>query len=223
VYLNAGAASFNGKQEIKAWTARGFKFVYTSGIPVTEINYTSYVSQMKSHGVKYVQYVGAYQEAVLLAKAMNSQGFKAQLVFDPEVYDPGFVQSGGSAVNGAHVWINSAVFEEANSNPEMKLYEQWLNITSPGKAPNYFGLFAWAAGELFATEAIKLGAKLTRASMISSLKGVDNFTGNGLFGPQHVGPRMTGGCYGFITLQNGQWVREGPKPFSCKGLVHVGT
>jgi len=223
VYLNAGAASFNGQQEIKAWTARGFKFVYTSGIPVTEINYTSYVSQMQSKGVKYVQYVGAYQEAVLLAKAMASQGFKAQLVFDPEVYDPGFVQSGGSAVNGAHVWINSAVFEEAGSNPEMQLYERWLNITSPGKSPNYFGLFAWAAGELFATEAIKLGAKLTRASMITALKGVDNFTGNGLFGPQHVGPRMTGGCYGFITLQSGKWVREGPKPYSCKGLVHVGT
>jgi ABC-type branched-subunit amino acid transport system substrate-binding protein len=223
VYLDAGAASFNGKQEIKSWTARGFKFVYTSGIPVTEVNYTSFVAAMQAKGVKYVQYVGAYQEAVLLAKAMQQQGFKAKLVFDPEVYDPGFIQSGGSAVNGAHVWINSALFEESANNPEMQLYEQWLRTTSPGKNPNYFGLFAWAAGELFATEAIKLGGKLTRASLINSLKTVDNYTGNGLFGPQHVGPRMTGGCYQFITLENGKWVREGPSTYKCEGLVHVGT
>lgn len=222
VYLDAGAASFNGKQEIKAWSARGFKFVYTSGIPVTEINYTSYVSAMQAKGVKYVQYVGAYQEAVLLAKAMKAQGFSAKLVFDPEVYDPGFIASGGSAVDGAHVWINSALFEEQASNPEMQLYLKWLNITSPGKSPNYFGIFAWAAGELFATEAMKLGGQLTRPSMISALKTVDNYTGNGLFGPQHVGQRMTGGCYGFITLHSGKWLREGPKPYSCKGLVHVG-
>ena len=223
VYLDAGAASFNGQQEIKSWTANGFKFVYTSGIPVTEINYTSYVAAMQAKGVKYVQYVGAYQEAVLLAKAMQSQGFTAKLVFDPEVYDPGFVQSGGSAVNGAHVWINSATFEQASTNPEMQLYEKWLNITSPGKAPNYFGLFAWAAGELFATKALELGGQLTRASLITALKSVDNYTGNGLFGPQHVGARMTGGCYGFITLENGKWVREGPQPYSCQGLTHVGT
>jgi ABC-type branched-subunit amino acid transport system substrate-binding protein len=178
---------------------------------------------MQAKGVKYVQYVGAYQEAVTLAKAMQQQNFKAQLVFDPEVYDPGFVSSGGTAVNGSHVWINSAIFEEASSNPEMQLYEKWLGITSPGKAPNYFGLFAWAAGELFADEALALGGKLSRATLISALRNVNNYTGNGLFGPQHVGPRMTGGCYGFITLVNGKWTREGPKPFLCEGLTHVGT
>jgi hypothetical protein len=223
VYLDAGAASFNAQQEIKSWTARGFKFVYTSGIPVTEFNYTSYVSAMQAKGVKYVQYVGAYQEAVTLAKAMQQQGFKAQLVFDPEVYDPGFISSGGSAVNGAHVWINSAIFEEAASNPEMQLYEKWLGITSPGAQPNYFGLFSWAAGELFAEKALELGGKLTRASLIASLRTVKDYTGNGLFGPQNVGAKMTGGCYGFITLENGKWVRQGPKPFLCEGLVHVGT
>ena len=126
-------------------------------------------------------------------------------------------------MDGAHVWINSATFEQANNNPEMQLYEKWLNITSPGKAPNYFGLFAWAAGELFATKALELGGQLTRASLINSFKSVDNFTGNGLFGPQHVGAKMTGGCYGFITLENGKWVREGPQPYSCLGLTHVGT
>ena len=70
---------------------------------------------------------------------------------------------------------------------------------------------------------IKLGGKLTRQSLLNALKGVDNYTGNGLFGPQHVGAKMTGGCYGFITLKNGKWVREGPQPYSCQGTTHVGT
>ena len=221
LYLDAGASSLNAQREIAAWKQRGFNFVYTAGIAVTTLNYTTYVSNMQSKGVKYVQFVGAYQYAVRLAQAMQQQQMKATFVLDPVAYDPGYITSGGSAVEGTHIWINSRLFEEASSIPEMQNYITWLNRVVPGAKPNYFGMFAWSAGRLFTQKAIELGGKLTRQSLLQALSTVDNWTGLGMFGPQHVGKRLTGSCYGFIVLRGGKWVREGPAPFSCGTLVKV--
>jgi ABC-type branched-subunit amino acid transport system substrate-binding protein len=222
LYLNAGASSVNAKNEIKGWESRGFKFLYTAGIDVTAFNYTTYVSKMQSLGVKYVQFVGAYQYAVRLAQAIAQQKtFKPIFVLDPVGYDPGYVKSGGSAVEGTKIWINSRTFEEQGSIPEMQTYISWLKRVAPGANPNYFGMFAWSAGKLFTQKAIELGGKLTRPSLLAALAKVDNWTGNGMFGPQHVGQRVTGSCYGFITLSHGTWVREGPRPFSCGATTRV--
>jgi ABC-type branched-subunit amino acid transport system substrate-binding protein len=223
IYLDAGASSLNADSEIKAWTSRGFDFIYKAGVPVTEFNYTQYASNMKAKGVKYVQYVGAYQEAISLAKAMAQQDFHPKFIMDPVAYDPGFVSSGGSAVEGTHVWINSALFEESNSNPELQNYLSWLKRVAGNASPTYFGIYAWGAGKLFTDTALKLGGKLTRQSLLDALKGVDNYTGNGLFGPQHVGAKKTGSCYQFITLKSGKWVREGPSKLTCGSTVATGV
>jgi ABC-type branched-subunit amino acid transport system substrate-binding protein len=222
LYLNAGASSINAKSEMKGWEHEGYDFVYSAGIPVTEFNYTSYVSAMQSKGVKYVQYVGAYQNAVRLKQAMAQQGFNPLFVMDPTAYDQGYVSSGGSAVEGTHVFIGSETFEDSNKIPEMKLYLQWLQRVAPGAKPSFFGLFAWSAGRLFTDTALKLGGKLTRASLLAALAGIDNYTGYGMLSPQHVGKKITGGCYGFIVLKGGKWVREGPTPFACGPVVDTG-
>jgi ABC-type branched-subunit amino acid transport system substrate-binding protein len=222
VYLNAGASSINAKSEMKGWEHEGYDFVYSAGIPVTEFNYTSYVSAMQSKGVKYVQYVGAYQNAVRLKQAMAQQGFNPLFVMDPTGYDQGYISSGGSAVEGTHVFIGSETFEDSNKIPEMKLYLQWLQRVAPGAKPSFFGLFAWSAGRLFTDTALKLGGKLTRASLLAALAKIDNYTGYGMLSPQHVGKKITGGCYGFIVLKGGKWVREGPAPFACGPVVDTG-
>jgi ABC-type branched-subunit amino acid transport system substrate-binding protein len=221
-YLNAGASSLNAKNEIKGWQARGFNFhddIFA--IDVTAFNYTTYVSKMKADGVKYVQFVGAYQYAVKLAQAMSQQSFKPVFVLDPVAYDPGYVKSGGSAVDGTKIWINSRLFEESSSIPEMQTYITWLKRVAPSAQPNYFGIYAWSAGRLFTQKALELGGQLNRASMIAALKKVDGWTGIGMFGPQHVAAKITAGCYGFIQLKGGKWVREGPAPFSCGGVTKV--
>jgi ABC-type branched-subunit amino acid transport system substrate-binding protein len=222
LWLAAGAAQVNGQNEMKGFGQAGMKFVYSAGIDVTAFNYQTYVSAMKSAGVKWVEFVGAIQYAVRLAQAMQQQNFHPVFVLDPEFYDPNFVQSGGAAVEGVHIWANQLPFEQASQSPEMQTYEQWLQITNPGAKPNYFGLFAWAAGRLFVQQALALGGNLSRTSLVNSLRSVDNYTGNGLFGPQHVGQKITASCYGFITLKNGVWVRENSGGnFLCDSVVKV--
>jgi ABC-type branched-subunit amino acid transport system substrate-binding protein len=222
LYINAGAAAQNASTQIKAMTQRGMKFVYTSGIDVAEFNYGPFVQNMKDKGVQWVQFLGAYQQAAKLAQAMQAASFKPQVYnLDPTAYAPGFVQQAGSAGNGAFVFINFTPFEEASSNKELQLYEQWLQQVAPGATPSFFGLFSWSATRLFVEQATQLGGNLSRATLVSRLKQVDNWTGNGIHSPQHVGTKQVGDCWRFIRLSNGKWGSVGGSKYICDGVTKV--
>ncbi len=220
VWINAGVGPLNAQNQARAMERRGMRFVYKRGIDVSEFNYRPYVQAMQDAGVEYVQFLGAYQQAERLAKAMQEQGFKPMnFVLDPTGYDPRYVQSGGAAVEGTRIFINLAMFEEARSNPEMALYQQWLQQVKPGATPTFFGVFSWSAARLFVEQSIALGGRLTRQTLVDSVKRVDNWTSNGIHSPQHVGSKETGDCWRWIRLEKGRWVPEGPTKFTCAGVT----
>lgn len=219
VWINAGVGPLNANNQANAMERRGMKFVYRQGIDVSEFNYGPYVQQMKEKGVKYVQFLGAYQQAVRLAQAMQQQGFKPDaFVLDPTGYDPRYVESGGDAVEGTKIFINIAMFEEVNSNKEMQLYQAWLQQVKPGATPTFFGLFSWSAARLFVEQSLALGGRLSRESLVQAVRKVDNWTSNGLHSPQHVGSKETGDCWRWIVLKGGKWVPEGPTKYTCSGV-----
>jgi ABC-type branched-subunit amino acid transport system substrate-binding protein len=220
LWINAGVGPLNAQNQARAMERRGMHFIYKQSIDVSEFNYAPYVQQMKSKGVRYVQFLGAYQQAVRLAQAMQQQGFKPDaFVLDPTGYNPDYVKSGGSAVEGTKIFINIAMVEEARSNKEMALYEQWLQQVKPGATPTFFGVFSWSAARLFVQQAIALGGRLSRQTLVDSVRKVDHWTGNGIHSPQHVGPKQTGDCWRWIRLQHGRWVPEGPSTYSCDGVT----
>ena len=219
VWINAGVGPLNANNQANAMERRGMKFVYRQGIDVSEFNYAPYVQQMKDQGVRYVQFLGAYQQAVRLAQAMQQQGFEPDaFVLDPTGYDPRYVESGGDAVEGTKIFINIAMFEEVDSNKEMQLYQGWLQQVKPGATPTFFGLFSWSAARLFVEQSLALGGRLSRESLVQSVTKVDNWTSNDLHSPQHVGSKETGDCWRWIRLEKGRWVPEGPTKFSCNGV-----
>jgi ABC-type branched-subunit amino acid transport system substrate-binding protein len=226
LYLNAGSSQANAVNEIAAWKKRGFKFVYTQGIDVFDSDYTPYALQLKKKNVQYVQFIGNFSSAAKLAQAMHYQNFKPEVyLLDPAGYDFKYQGFGQSAVEGTRVYINSALFEEGSSNEEMRRYMGWLKKVAPGAYPTYFGLFAWASARLFTEQALALGGKLDRKSLITALQGVNDWTGHGLFAPQNVGGRKTGGCSAIIQLKNGKWVREEPQAkgqFMCGPTIDSG-
>jgi ABC-type branched-subunit amino acid transport system substrate-binding protein len=219
LWINAGVGPLNANNQANAMERRGMRFVYRQGIDVSEFNYAPYVQQMKDKGVRYVQFLGAYQQAVRLAQAMQQQGFKPDaFVLDPTGYDPRYVESGGSAVEGTKIFINIAMFEEAGSNKEMQLYQAWLQQVKPGATPTFFGVFSWSAARLFVEQSLALGGRLNRESLVQAVRKVDNWTSNGLHSPQHVGSKETGDCWRWIKLQKGKWVPEGPTKYTCNGV-----
>jgi len=181
LYINAGAAAVNAQADVKTYEqyGHGWKFVYTQPVDISTFNYAPFVQKMKQNGVRFVQWLGAYQEAVRLAQAMQQQGFKPDIfLLDPTGYSSDYVQSGGSAVDGTVVYLDSALFQDAGSNQEMATYITWLHRVAGSDAqPSYFGIYAWSAMLLFAQTAEKIGPDLTRAKLLAALKQVDNWTG----------------------------------------------
>ena len=215
VYLNAGAAVPNALAYRRTMESVGYHFVYQQAINVTEFNYAPYVEQMKSLGVTLVQFEGSYQFAVRLKQAMAAQGIDPVFVMDSVAYDPVFVQAGGASLDGMYSYVDTDLFEEASRSPELQLYLTWLHRVAPDATPSFFGMFAWGSMALFATLALELGGRLSRASLLQAIRNVHGYTDNGLFVPQDVGGKASPACQSVVQLTNGSWTRRSPYPYSC--------
>lgn len=224
VYLNAQAPRQNYQAFSTAFEKAGFNYIYEQGIDVSEYNYAPYVVEMKQQGVEFVQWLGDAQHGARLAKAMAEQNFEPEaFVMDTTAYTDEFVNQAGSAADGLVVYTDAALLEEMGSNPEMQRYSKWLAQVAPDAEPTYFGLFAWGAARLFVREAADVGPELTRQALVEEIKGVHEYTGNGLFSPQNVGGKHTAKCQSFIQLQGGEWSRITPdEGYHCGGLIQTG-
>jgi ABC-type branched-subunit amino acid transport system substrate-binding protein len=222
VYLNAGAAIVQEKSFTTALASLGYQFKDEIAIDVTSVpNYNGYATQLKSDGITYVEYTGAYQYAQKLKEAMDQQDYHPVFVLDPVAYDAGYVAA-GDAVDGTYSFVPGPLFEEANRNPELRTYIEWLQRTSGG-VPTFFGVYAWCAAALFAQLAVELGGKLTRDSLLTAVRGVHNYTNNGMVPPQDPGGKHTTRCASVVQLVDGRWVRKTPYPYTCAPTVDSGV
>lgn len=210
LYLNAGAAAENARTQMAVGRKRGMNWVYTAAIDVAAFNYGPYVQQMKSKGVQFVQFLGAYQQSARLAQAMQAGGFKpAVLMYDPSIYEPGFIKQGGSATDGAKFFVNFTPLYE--HQPELDLYKKWLQQVAPGAQPTFFGLFAWSATKLFVEKSIQLGGRLNRASLVSAVHGTNGWTGGGSHAPMSVGSKHPPTCVRWMQVKGGTFTSLTPK------------
>lgn len=221
LYLNAGVTRVNGQQRRKAleeiW---GTEFVYEQAVQVVEANYTSYVLAMKNHEppVEYVTMVSDYQSIVRLVKAMEQQDWYPKVMdWDSVIYSPGFLDLHDGAADGSLFFVNTALFEEKASNPEMQEYETWLARVAPGAKPDYFGLYAWSAGQLFVKLAREIGPKLTRKALFEKLRETRSWNGNGLHVAHDVGGKRSSGCFLYGVVQGHAFKRKHPSGgWDCK-------
>jgi len=222
VYVNEAASVENAETMQAVGEQRGMTFVYSSPFDVAEFNYGPYVQRMKDKGVRMVQFVGSADQAARFARAMQTAAFRPDVyLLDPTAYDPTFVRSGGSAVDGAFVFIDFTPLEEASQNAELRLYEQWLQQVSPGAVPTYFGMFAWSATRLFVQQAAALGGKLSRASLVARMRQVHDWTDRGLHAAQDVGGKQNSNCWRFLQLRDGHWAAAGGTRYLCRGASHA--
>ena len=217
LYINAAGASQNAASMKSVFSKAGEKIVYYAGIDITEFNYGPYVQAMKSKGVKMVYFIGPYQDTVRLQQTMQQASFKpTAFVQDPTIYDPAYVKEAGSAAVNTYVYMNFLPFELAGHSTEMSTYLKYLQQVAPGAAPTFYGVWAWSAAALFTREAIELGGKLTRASLVSALKGVHSWDTGGMTATQNVGGKINGSCWRFVKLSGGKWDPLGG--YQCDGV-----
>jgi hypothetical protein len=198
VYSDGEVTQQLEKEDVEGTTnALGYKWVAEIPVATTETNYGPAAQQIKSAGAQYVTFVGAYQQAASLARSMKSLGW-TPTVFQPTVtaYTPNFIRQAGDALNGNYTYIGvtTSLNEEMSSNPELKLYAQWLQQVKPGAQPTNIGMFAWGAAALWVQKMIEVGPKPTRGALVAKLGQVHGYRGNGLFPAQDVGGRRLGDC-----------------------------
>ncbi|TML76253.1 MAG: hypothetical protein E6G04_11165 [Actinobacteria bacterium] len=173
---------------------------------------------------------------VRLQKAMQQAGWFPQVrVWDSVAYSPAYLSQGGTAVQSqpsgcndvlknvpcpAYVFLNTALFQEASSNPEMQLYLTWLQRVAPGAQPDYFGLYAWSAGRLFQKAATMVGAKLTRKALFSALQSIHSWNDFGLHIAHDIGAKREGNCTLYVEIKSSGFVRAFPASgWTCTGSL----
>jgi hypothetical protein len=225
VYSDGEVTRQNAKQDKEATTnIYGFNWIDEIPVATTETNYAPAAQQIKSDGAAYVTFVGAYQQAASLAKAMAQFQFKPQ-VYMPTVtaYTPNFLAQSGATVEGGNVFLAmpTSLLEERASNPELQLYAQWLQQVKPGALPTSLGQFAWGAAALFVQEAIAVGPNLTRGAMVQRVRAVHAFSPNHMYPDNDVGEKRMTDCVVVATIRNNSFVRYMPASgFRCQDGIY---
>ena len=209
LYLNADASAQNAKSMQKAAEAARDQVRLLAGHRHRRRQLRAVCGEAQGNRHQIVYWIGSAQYAVRFQQAMRQQGYTPEaFITDPTAYDPQYIRQGGAAVDGTVVYTNGALFEEANA--QVALYKQWLGRVAPGAAPSYFGMFAWSAARLFVTTAAKVGPQLTRKAMLDAIRGVHDFTAEGMVAPQDVGGKRTSACMTLVRLKGGAWGRLAP-------------
>lgn len=218
-WINGAVTRSQAQRVVETYESVGYKFVSKQETQVVETSYCPYVLDMKNQGVDYVTSVSDFQSIGRFVQDIKKcgGGWNPKVKdWNSVVYSPGFISFTGPDAEGNLAYLNTALFEEVASNPEMQLYIQWLAKVAPGAKPDYFGLYAWSAGRLFVKTATSAGAKLTRAGLVTELKKIHDWTANGLHAAQDVGNKMPTPCFLYVKVDGQRFVRDYPASgWSC--------
>jgi len=210
LYLNAGVTRVNAAQRMKAYKTVGFNWDYVQQVEVLEPNYSQFVQKMKDKGIKYVNFVGNYQSIQKLLSAMDQVGWYPQVRdWDSVAYSQNFLTVGKPA-DGSIVFLNTAIYEEVQGNPEMQLYVQWLNRVAPGAKPDYFGFYAWSAGRLFMKVHQMVGPKITRKAFFTQIKTIHSWDDYGMHAAHDTGNKVVSPCFMYVKIVNEHFERLAP-------------
>ncbi len=217
LYGDIAVAAVQAKRIQKAYEKAGFKFTYVKKTAIIKESYTSEVQDMKSKGVQYVTMVSALQEVQKLLRDMDTQNFKPEVIdLGQQYYDPALPKSPGA--DGALVQVNTIPFEEVDSNPALKVYDEAYKKVSSSIEHTTLGVQAFSAGLLFATAAKAVGDNLTRAAVLAQLKKVHSWDGGGLQMKTDPGANKVTTCFLYMIVKGGKFERFQPKKantFDC--------
>ncbi|TMK19686.1 MAG: hypothetical protein E6G68_05645 [Actinobacteria bacterium] len=228
LYLNAAVTKANAQQRMKAYSTVGFKWTYVKQVEILEPSYSTFVEGMRRAGVKYVNMVANYQSIQKLLQAMDqADWYPTVRDWDSVAYSDQFANQNGQPfkpANGSLVFVNTNIYEERATNPEMQLYITWLNRVAPGAKPDYFGFYAWSAGRLFQQLGAQIGPKLTRKALFDAVKKIHSWDGHGLHAAHDIGDKIMSPCFMYLTINNGKFARKDPASgFMCNkgGIVNT--
>lgn len=217
IFYAPSVAKTSALKQIEGYESIGWNFVLKQEVPINETNWGPRVEALRSSGAQYVFMQAEYGMLAGLLKEMKAQGVEVQVVEGGSaMYKQELLDAGGDAVEG--LLINSSTWPlfEIDQSPELGRYAEWLETTNPGAEPAGLGIQSWSAGLLFATAAKALGSDLTRAGLLDELHSIHEWDGHGIHGTSDPGAGMPSGCFVYLRVEGGEFVRHYPdEGFSC--------
>ena len=108
--------------------------------------------------------------------------------------------------------------------PRLLLSSLDRRLMAPGAKPDFFGYYAWSAGQLFAKVHKDVGAKITRKGFLAAIKSVHSWSANGLHVSHDIGNKLISPCFLYLEVKNEAFRRLHPSSgFECGmgGLVNT--
>ena len=105
---------------------------------------------------------------------------------------------------------------EDGGNPEVALFLHWLKQVAPNQRPDIFAAYGWESARLFVQALGAAGPRPTQAAVVSQLKAIDNFDGNGMLAPAGPASKRPPTCFITMNVSNSHFARsDPPSGFIC--------
>jgi hypothetical protein len=182
-------------QAVEAVTQLGGKVVYSAEYNAQgESNWAPFVDDMKSKGVKILDYIGEPENMVALQKAMATAGFYPDVsILNANFYDTKYFQEGAATAKNTYVRTQFVPFEQAADNKATQDYLDLMKQYNPSGKVAALGVQGVSAWLLFVKAATECGSELTGTCLIEKAK-VTGWTGGGLHAPDDPGTNTPSQC-----------------------------
>lgn len=217
-YSNVGAAVPIANEARRVYQEAGFKIVYERGVGPNDNQQTADVIQMQRAGVRAIFFQGDLATEARLVNAMKQQNFKVDLLnIGNSFYDKNtFTVVKPGDIDNLQIDQVYGMFlgEDGDRIPEIKLFNEWMRKTDPNQTVDLFSMYGWLSGRLFVdamTQMAKAGKVPKRADLISTLRGMGSWDGNGFVAPVNIGQKRPADCFFIFTAtKDGKWQRTFP-------------
>ena len=221
---------FNGvatvhDQIIEGVEALGFDVVYDEVYaPIGETGWRNFVQQMRDADVQTFELIGEPENYSDLLNAMESEGWYPEVIVEqPNMYEARIEEeAAGSAGQNIYVRTTFPTFDMADENQAVADYLQLMEDYGEGDArfPAMLGMQALSSYLLFAQAATECGSELTRACLVETAMGVDEWTAGGLHAPTNPGNREASRCGILIHFAEGGYVYDEEATAPTEGIYN---
>jgi ABC-type branched-subunit amino acid transport system substrate-binding protein len=182
--------------------------------------FTPVVTAMKNDGSNWSDNGLTTPGAVLLRQEAALQGIASDSVVwqcTSACYDQKGMAAAGDAMNGEYVDLGFLPFAEAKTNKTLAGYLKYIGKDN-ASAFGVYGFEAVLAFKEAADAANKSADGLTRASLLTALKGIHSFNAGGMTGTVDIGGKVPSSCFMVVQWNSGKFDRIYPKKagtFDC--------
>lgn len=199
---NIPSVSLVREQLIETATSLGYDVVYRLDYaPQGESGWANFVADMKSKGVKVLEFVGQPISLTALNRAMDTAGWHPDVVLlSANFYDSSYAAEAGAVAGEVSIQSQMQPFELAKDNKATKDYLDIMKEYNPSGNIALLGAQGFSAWLLFATSAAKCGSTLTAACLLEKAAAATEWTGGGLHAPQTPSNTEPSDCWLSLSL-----------------------